>query len=89
MRSKLINPPETFMSLLRKAGYYVDWPGKTDFNFDQADPKAATFAPIRRPAPSTAARTGSPPRRHDNLSSPTSTWASHTKVKCAPTPPST
>src|SRR5262245_45575564 len=29
MRSKLINPPETFMSLLRKAGYYVAWPGKT------------------------------------------------------------
>src|SRR5262245_1269980 len=43
MRSKLINPPETFMSLLRKAGYYVAWPGKTDFNFDPADPKAATF----------------------------------------------
>src|SRR5262249_15705097 len=33
-----------FMSLLRKAGYYVAWPGKTDFNFDPADPKAATFA---------------------------------------------
>jgi arylsulfatase A-like enzyme len=44
MRSKLINPPETFMSLLRKVGYYVAWPGKTDFNFDPADPKAATFA---------------------------------------------
>jgi uncharacterized sulfatase len=44
MRSKLINPPETFMSLLRKAGYYVAWPGKTDFNFDPADPKAQTAA---------------------------------------------
>ena len=43
MRSKLINPPETFMSLLRKAGYYVAWPGKTDFNFDPVDPKEATF----------------------------------------------
>jgi len=42
MRSKLINPPETFMSLLRKAGYYVMWPGKTDFNFDLPDPKAQT-----------------------------------------------
>ena len=42
MRSKLINPPETFMSLLRKAGYYVAWPGKTDFNFDPPDPQAPT-----------------------------------------------
>ena len=43
MRSKLINPPETLLSLLRKAGYYVAWPGKTDFNFDPADPQAQTF----------------------------------------------
>src|SRR4030095_7317395 len=42
MRSRLINPPETFMSLLRKTGYYVTWPGKTDFNFDLADPQAQT-----------------------------------------------
>jgi len=42
MRSKLIDPPETFMSLLRKAGYYVAWPGKTDFNFDPPDPQAPT-----------------------------------------------
>jgi N-sulfoglucosamine sulfohydrolase len=42
MRSKLINPPETFISLLRQAGYYVAWPGKTDFNFDQQDPNART-----------------------------------------------
>jgi N-sulfoglucosamine sulfohydrolase len=34
MRSKLIVPPPTFTSLLRKAGYFVAWPGKTDFNFD-------------------------------------------------------
>ena len=40
MRSQLINPPETFTALLRRAGYYVDWPGKTDFN----------FAPIRASA---------------------------------------
>jgi N-sulfoglucosamine sulfohydrolase len=43
MRSKLINPPETFLSLLRQTGYYVAWPGKTDFNFDPTDPKAQTF----------------------------------------------
>jgi uncharacterized sulfatase len=43
MRSKLIIPPETFMSLLRKAGYYVAWSGKTDFNFDPADPTESTF----------------------------------------------
>ena len=34
MRSKLIAPPPTFTSYLRKAGYYVYWKGKTDFNFD-------------------------------------------------------
>lgn len=34
MRSKLIAPPPTFTSLLRQAGYFVAWPGKTDFNFD-------------------------------------------------------
>jgi uncharacterized sulfatase len=34
MRSKLISPPPTFTSYLRKAGYFVAWPGKTDFNFD-------------------------------------------------------
>ena len=39
MRSTLKNPPPTFMEELRKAGYYVAWPGKTDFNF--APPKAA------------------------------------------------
>ncbi len=34
MRSKLLKPPPTFTSHLRKAGYFVAWPGKTDFNFD-------------------------------------------------------
>jgi uncharacterized sulfatase len=34
MRSKLIQPPELFVSDLKKAGYFVAWPGKTDFNFD-------------------------------------------------------
>ncbi len=34
MRSKLLDPPPLFTSYLRKAGYHVAWPGKTDFNFD-------------------------------------------------------
>ena len=33
MRSTLLNPPRTFTSHLRDAGYHVAWPGKTDFNF--------------------------------------------------------
>lgn len=33
MRSQLINPPEVFTVALRRAGYQVVWPGKTDFNF--------------------------------------------------------
>jgi uncharacterized sulfatase len=43
MRSTLLQPPVTFTKLLRDAGYYVAWPGKTDFNF--ADP--ANFADSR------------------------------------------
>jgi uncharacterized sulfatase len=39
MRSTLKNPPPTFMEELRKAGYFVAWPGKTDFNF--SPPKGA------------------------------------------------
>lgn len=35
MRSKLVTPPVTFTKLLRDAGYFVAWPGKTDFNFNQ------------------------------------------------------
>ena len=34
MRSKLTKPPPLFVDELRKAGYRVFWPGKTDFNFD-------------------------------------------------------
>lgn len=38
MRSKLTKAPPTYVEYLRKAGYFVAWPGaglgKTDFNFD-------------------------------------------------------
>ena len=34
MRSKLVTPPPLFTDELKKAGYAVFWPGKTDFNFD-------------------------------------------------------
>jgi uncharacterized sulfatase len=34
MRSKLVKTPPLFVDHLRKAGYFVAWPGKTDFNFD-------------------------------------------------------
>ena len=43
MRSKLVNPPRTFTSHLREAGYFVAWPGKTDFNFNEP----ADFADTR------------------------------------------
>lgn len=33
MRSTLLNPPKTFPEELRDLGYFVAWPGKTDFNF--------------------------------------------------------
>ncbi len=39
MRSTLLKPPVTFTEELRNAGYFVAWPGKTDFNF--AVPKGA------------------------------------------------
>jgi uncharacterized sulfatase len=39
MRSTLKNPPPTFLDELRKNGYFVSWPGKTDWNF--TPPKAA------------------------------------------------
>lgn len=45
MRSRVVNPPPSFTSLLRKGGVHVAWPGKTDFNF--ADP--ADFADSRTP----------------------------------------
>ncbi len=34
MRSTLIDPPTLFTEELRKAGYYVNWSNKTDFNFE-------------------------------------------------------
>lgn len=34
MRSKLVKTPPVFPEELKKAGYNVYWPGKTDFNFD-------------------------------------------------------
>jgi len=33
MRSQLLRPPPAFTRYLREAGYFVAWPGKTDFNF--------------------------------------------------------
>src|SRR5688572_15256004 len=45
MRSTVVQPPVTFTKRLRDAGYFVAWPGKTDFNFkepaDFADSRAA------------------------------------------------
>ncbi len=35
MRSKLTKVPPLFVDYLKEAGYFVAWPGKTDFNFDQ------------------------------------------------------
>jgi N-sulfoglucosamine sulfohydrolase len=43
MRSKLINPPEVFTKYLRDAGYYVAWPGKVDWNFDDGNSNMAVF----------------------------------------------
>ncbi len=43
MRSKLINPPEVFTKYLRDAGYYVAWPGKVDWNFDDGNPDPTKF----------------------------------------------
>lgn len=43
MRSKLINPPEVFTKYLRDAGYYVAWPGKVDWNFDDGNPDMTRF----------------------------------------------
>jgi uncharacterized sulfatase len=44
MRSRLLRPPPTFTRLLRDAGYFVAWPGKTDFNFD---PPADAFDSVK------------------------------------------
>jgi N-sulfoglucosamine sulfohydrolase len=43
MRSKLINPPEVFTKYLRDAGYFVAWPGKVDWNFDDGNPDPKVF----------------------------------------------
>jgi uncharacterized sulfatase len=52
MRSKLLAPPPTFTSLLRRAGYHVAWPGKTDFNFDvPKDAFDTTSNWLRNPPP--------------------------------------
>ncbi|HMP16238.1 MAG TPA: sulfatase [Gemmatales bacterium] len=34
MRSTLLQPPPLFTDHLKKAGYFIAWPGKTDFNFE-------------------------------------------------------
>lgn len=39
MRSTLLKPPPLFTDELKKVGYQINWPGKTDFNF--AVPKGA------------------------------------------------
>jgi N-sulfoglucosamine sulfohydrolase len=57
MRSLLINPPTTFMQLLRASGYFVAWPGKVDFNFD---PGGLSALP-EGAADSTAQWRGGPP----------------------------
>ena len=44
MRSQLVDPPVTFTKLLRDAGYFVAWPGKTDFNFKEPRDFADTRA---------------------------------------------
>ena len=46
MRSKIVNPPETMMSVLRKSGYFVGWPGKGDFNFDVPGSKEPIYLTI-------------------------------------------
>ena len=44
MRSKLVVPPPLWTDELRRAGYFVAWPGKTDFNFDPPAGWADTHA---------------------------------------------
>ncbi|MHA3775601.1 sulfatase family protein [Verrucomicrobiota bacterium sgz303538] len=52
MRSTLISPPETFTKLLRDSGYFVAWPGKTDFNFKEPQNFADSRANwLKSPAP--------------------------------------
>jgi uncharacterized sulfatase len=63
MRSKLINPPEVFTKYLRDAGYYVAWPGKVDWNFDDGNPSQTTFGyrPNAQQADSTKEWLSAPP----------------------------
>ena len=51
MRSRLVDPPVTFTKLLRDAGYFVAWPGKTDFNFKEPQEFADTRANWLKSAP--------------------------------------
>lgn len=52
MRSRLVKPPVTFTRLLRDAGYFVAWPGKTDFNFEEpADFADTRQGWLKKPAP--------------------------------------
>lgn len=52
MRSTLVDPPVTFTRLLRDAGYFVAWPGKTDFNFKEPPAFADTRANwLKSPSP--------------------------------------
>lgn len=50
MRSKLVTPPPLFLDELKKAGYAVFWPGKTDFNFDHPKGFADTRNWVQNPA---------------------------------------
>ena len=52
MRSRLVEIPRTFTKLLREAGYFVAWPGKTDFNFNPpADFADSTKNWLKSPPP--------------------------------------
>ncbi len=52
MRSRLVEIPRTFTKLLRDAGYFVAWPGKTDFNFEPpADFADSTKNWLKSPPP--------------------------------------
>jgi N-sulfoglucosamine sulfohydrolase len=52
MRSTLLKPPPLFTDHLKKAGYFVAWPGKTDFNFEvPANAFDSTKDWTKQPAP--------------------------------------
>lgn len=50
MRSKLVTPPPLFTDELKRAGYAVFWPGKTDFNFNPPKGWADTRDWLKNPA---------------------------------------